>query len=136
MRAFHNLTQGNPLYRSRVRQSYVEWVVSTRDRSMLVDRAEIGLMVEEDATIVDGTETHDGSRVVKLDPKRITGRHRNFIMRVKADEFEWGSASSVNDSFNISVGDTNDGVAAAVTATSAPKFQIPLPVFRCHRLLE
>ena len=103
---------------------------------MFVDGAEIGVVVEKNATILNRTQSHDGSRVVKLDPKRITGRHRNFIMRVKADEFEWGSASSVNDSFNISVGDTNDGVAAAVTATSAPKFQIPLPVFRYHRLLE
>ena len=29
---------GNFFHRSRVRQGYVEWDVSTRDRSMLVDR--------------------------------------------------------------------------------------------------
>ena len=99
---------------------------------MLVDRAAIGFIVEEDTTIVNRTETHDGFRIVKLDPKRIVSRHRDFIMSVKTDEFERRSAGSINDSFNISVGDTNDRVAAAVPATGATKFQILLPVLRCH----
>jgi len=83
--------------------------------------------------VMDGTQTHDGFRLVKLDPKGIAGRHRDFIMSVKADEFEGRSAGSVDDAFNISVGDTNDSIAAAVPATGATKFQILLPVLRCHR---
>jgi len=68
MRAFHNSTQGDSFYRARVGQSDVEWMVPTGNRSVFIDRAKIGFIVEEDATIVAGTETHDGFRVVKLDP--------------------------------------------------------------------
>jgi hypothetical protein len=87
MRAFHNPAQGDSFYRARIGQGHVKWMVPTRNRSLFVDCAKIGLIVEEDATIVVGTETHHGFRVVKLDPKWIAGRHSNFVVSVKGDEF-------------------------------------------------
>jgi len=87
MRAFHNSTQGDSFYRARVGQGNVEWMVPAGNRSVLVDRAKIGLIAEEDAMIVVGTETHNGFRVVKLDPEWIASRHGNFVVSVKTDEF-------------------------------------------------
>ena len=40
---------------------------------MLVDGAEIGLVIEKNAPILNRTETHDGFLVVELDPKGIIG---------------------------------------------------------------
>jgi hypothetical protein len=53
-------------------------------------------------------------------------------MGEKANELQWGFACAIDDSFDIGVGDANDGVAAAVAATGAPKPQVLLPVLRRH----
>jgi len=99
---------------------------------MFVDGAEIGVVVEKNATILNRTQTHDGLLIVELDPKRIIGGHGNFVMCVKANELEGRLAGSIDDPLDIGVGDANDSVAAAVAATGATKFKILLPVLRCH----
>jgi hypothetical protein len=107
-------------------------MISAGDRSMFVDGAEIGLVVEKNATILNRTQTHDGLLIVELDPKRIIGGHGDFVMCVKANELEGGLAGSIDDPLDIGIGNANYGVAAAVTATGASKFKILLPVLPCH----
>ena len=107
-------------------------MIPAGDRSILVNGAEIGVVVEEDAAILHRTESHHGLLVVELYPKRIIGRHRDFVMGVKADELKGRLARSINNPFYVTVGNANDGVATAVAATGATKFQILLPVLLCH----
>ncbi len=57
-------------------------------------------------------------------------------MGIKADELEGRPSRSVNDPFDVAVGDANDSVAAAVAATGTTKLKIPLPVLRCHIVLN
>src|SRR4029453_13507868 len=102
------------------------------DRSMFVDGAEIGLVVEKNATILNRTESHHGLLIVELHPKWIVGRHRDLVMGVKADEFKGRLAFSVNNPFDVAVGDAHDGVATAIAATGTTEFQILLPVLLCH----
>src|SRR4029453_6613481 len=58
--------------------------------------------------------------------------HAGFLMGVKADELKGRLARSVNNPFDVAVGDAHDGVATAIAATGATKFQILLPVLLCH----
>ena len=89
---------------------------------MFVDPAEIGGTVEEDAMIMAGTETHDAFCVIKFDPKGVAGRHRNFIVSIKADEVQRRSSCSFDDSLKVRVGNTNDSITTAIAATCATKF--------------
>jgi hypothetical protein len=127
-----NFTQRNFFHGAGFGEGYVERMIPAGDRSMFVDGAEIGLVVEKNATILNRTESHHGLLIVELHPKRIVGRHRDLVMGVKADEFKGRLACSVNNPFDVAVGDANDGIAAAVAATGATKFQILLPVLLCH----
>jgi hypothetical protein len=136
VRALDDSTQRNFFHGACIGESYVEGVISTGDRTMLVNGTEISLVVEKKAAILNRPETHDGFLVVELYPERIVGRHRDFVMGVKANELEGRSAGSIDDSLDIGVGDANDGVAAAVAATDATKFQIFLPVLRRHPVLD
>jgi hypothetical protein len=130
--ALNNFTERNFFNRACIGKRYVEGMISAGDRSMFVDGAEIGVVIEKNATILNRTQTHDGLLIVELDPKRIIGGHGNFVMCVKANELEGRLAGSIDDPLDIGVGDANDSVAAAVAATGAPKFQILLPVLRSH----
>jgi len=96
-------------------------MISAGDRSMFVDGAEIGLVVEKNAPILNRMQSHDGLLIVELDPKRIIGGHGDFVMCVKANELEWRLAGSIDDSLDIGVGNANYGVAAAIAATGATK---------------
>ena len=99
---------------------------------MFVNCAEIGFVVEKNATILNRTESHDGLLVAKLHPKRIGRRHRDFVVSIKTDELKGGLAGFINNSLDVAVGDANDGVATAIATTRAAKFQILLPVLLCH----
>ena len=57
-------------------------------------------------------------------------------MGEKTDELKWGFAGSVDDPFDIGVGNANDRVAAAVAATRATKFEIFLPVVGGHSIVK
>src|SRR5262247_4406406 len=103
-------------------------MVPAGDRSMFVNCAEIGFVVEKNTTILDRTESHHGLLVVKLYPKRIRCRHRDFVVGIKTDELKGRLAGFINNSFDVAVGDANDGIATAITAARAAKFQILLPV--------
>src|SRR5262245_45891071 len=103
-------------------------MIPAGDRSMFVDGTEIGLVVEKNATILNRTESHHGLLIVEFYPKRIVGRHRDFVMSVKADELKGRLVGSVNNPFDVAIGDAHDGVTAAVAATGATKLQILLPV--------
>ncbi len=97
---------------------------------MLVDGTAVGLVIEKYTVVSNPAQSHDGFLLVELDPKRITGRHRDFVVGVKADELKWGSACSSDDPSDIAVGEANHGFAAAVATTGAAKFKILLPVLR------
>jgi hypothetical protein len=107
-------------------------MIPAGDWAMLVDGAEIGFVVQKNAMILNRTQTHNGLLIIELDPKRIIGGHGDFVMCIKVDELEGRLAGSIDDPLDIGVGDANDSVATAVAATCAPKFQILLPVLRCH----
>ena len=132
MGTLDNFTQRNFFHGAGFGEGYVERMVPAGDRSMFVDGAKIGLVVEKNATILNRTESHHGLLIVELHPKRIVDRHRDLVMGVKADEFKGRLACSVNNPFDVAVGDAHDGVAAAIAATGATKFQILLPVLLCH----
>lgn len=121
MGTLDNLTERNFFHRACVGEGYVERMIAAGNRAMLVDGAEISVVVEEDAAILNRTESHNRFLVLKMDPQRIIGRHRDFVMGVKPDEIKWRLAGSVDDSLDIGVGDANDRVAAAVAATGATK---------------
>ena len=88
---------------------------------MFVDGAEIGLVVEKNATLLNRTESHDCLLIVELDPKRIIGGHGDFVMCIEANELEGRLAGSIDDPLDIGVGNANYGVAAAIAATGATK---------------
>lgn len=136
MGALYNFAERNFFHRTSVGEGYVERMISAGNRAMLIDGAEIGVVVEKNTAILNRTESHDGFLVVELDPKRIIAGHGDFVMGVKPDEFKRGLAGSVDDPLDIGIGNANYGVAAAVAATCAPKFQILLPVLRCHCCLR
>jgi hypothetical protein len=50
-------------------------MIPASDRAMLIDGAEICLIVEENAAIVNRTESHHRIPAFETDPKRIMGRH-------------------------------------------------------------
>ena len=89
-------------------------MISAGNRAMLIDGAEIGVVVEKNTAIHNRTESHDGFMVVELDPKRIIGGHGDFVMCVKANELEGGLAGSIDDSLDIGIGNANYGVTAAI----------------------
>jgi hypothetical protein len=128
----HDLTQRNFFYGASIGEGYIEGVISAGDRSMLVNGAEIGPVIEKNAVILNRTETHDGFLVVKPYPERIVRGHRDFVMGVEANEVEGRSTGSIDDSLDIGVGDANHGVTAAVAAAGATKFQILVPIVCCH----
>jgi hypothetical protein len=130
--ALYNFAERNFFHGASFGEGYVERMISAGNRAMLIDGAEIGVVVEKNTVILNRTESHDGFLVVELDPKRIIGGHGDFVMGVKPDEFKRGLAGSVDDSLDIGVGDANDRVAAAVAATGATKLQVLLPVLRRH----
>src|SRR5262249_16506125 len=88
--------------------------------------------VEKNATVLNRTESHHGLLVVELHPQRIRCRHRDFVVGIKTDELKGRLAGFINNSFDVAVGDANDGIATAITAARAAKFQILLPVLVCH----
>src|SRR5262245_58666588 len=132
MRAFDNLSQRNFFHRAGSGESYVKRMVPAGNRSMFVNCAEIGLIVEKNTTILNRTEGHHGLLVVKLHPQRIRRRHRYFVVGIKTDELKGRLAGFINNSFDVAVGDANDGVATAIATTRAAKFQILLPVLLRH----
>src|SRR5262245_24466938 len=103
-------------------------MVPAGDRSMFVNCTEIGLVIEKNTTILNRMESHHGLLVVKLHPKRIRCRHRDFVVGIKTDELKGRLAGFINNSFDVAVGDANDCVATAIATTRAAKFQILLPV--------
>src|SRR5262249_12127579 len=136
MRALDNLSERNLFHRAGSGESYVKRMVPAGNRSMFVNCAEIGLVVEKNTTILNRTEGHHGLLVVKLHPQRIRRRHRYFPVGIKTDELKASLAGFIDHSFDVAVGDANDGVATAIATTGAAKFQIPLPVLLCHSLLD
>src|SRR5262245_59420086 len=132
MRALDNLSERNFLHRAGFREGYIKRMIPAGNRSMFVNCAEIGFVVEKNATILNRTESHHGLLVVKLHPKRIRRRHRDFVVGIKTDELKWRLACFINNSLDVAVGDANDGVATAIATTRAAKFQILLPVLLCH----
>jgi hypothetical protein len=108
-------------------------MIPAGNRAMLVNSAEVGVVVEEDAAILNRTESHDGFLVVELYPKRIIRRHRDFVMGVKADEFQRGFACSINDPFDVAVGDAQ---VSRQMPQRCSKFQILLPVLRATAVLD
>jgi hypothetical protein len=130
--ALNNFAERNFFHRACIGEGYVEGMIAAGNRAMLIDGAEIGVVVEKNTAIHNRTESHDGFMVVELDPKRIIGGHGDFVMCVKANELEGGLAGSIDDSLDIGIGNANYSVTAAIAATGTPKFQILLPVLQCH----
>jgi hypothetical protein len=60
------------------------------------------------------------------------GRHRDFVMGIKADEFKRGFAGSIDDPSDVAVGDAHKGVATAIAATGATELQVLFPVLCCQ----
>jgi len=75
VRAFDDFAQRNFFYRAAIGKGYVEGVIPAGDRAILVDAAKIGLVVEENAPILNRTESHHRFLAPKMHPKRIMGRH-------------------------------------------------------------
>ena len=71
MGALDNFAERNSFNRARVGKGYVKGMIPAGNRAMLVDGAEIGVVVEKNTAIQNRTETHDGFLIVELDPKRI-----------------------------------------------------------------
>lgn len=136
MRALDNLSERNFFHRAGFGEGYIKRMVPAGNRSMFVNCAEIGLVVEKNTTILDRTESHHGLLVVKLHPQRIRRRHRYFVVGIKTDELKGRLAGFINNSFDVAVGDANDGVATAIAATRTAKFQILLPILLCHSRLR
>jgi len=136
VRALDNLSQRDFFYGAGFGESYIKRMVPAGNRSMFVNCAEIGFVVEKNTTILNRTESHDGLLVVKLHPKRIGRRHRDFVVSIKTDELKGRLAGFINNSLDVAVGDANDGVATAIATTRTAKFQILLPVLLCHSLLR
>lgn len=99
---------------------------------MLVNHAAISRVLQKNAALMAFLESHDTPLFTQSDPGRIVVRHGYLIVAIEPHECPRGFAGAFTNAPNIGVGQANDGIAAAITATGAAKLEIAPPIWTSH----
>src|SRR5262245_4460231 len=85
MRTLHDATQRDTLYRTCLRKRHIERMLTTGDRTVIIDLAEI-VGAEERAVAPMPLQPHHGSAVVEPNPQGVSVVHLNGVSAEETDE--------------------------------------------------